>query len=321
MRRAGTGQDQAHRDRPVVGRIQGLLQGRADPAQQCVDHGLIIIAGACRYADIDLAPRPAQHIEVAMLDFGDGTIGHGHQGTALGTGLADMPALDIAREYDPRLVADDFTGMHMAQRPILIALAAQAVDRARGIGHVARLAVQAGMQQADGEPLRVSLRIAGGEVVADRAGRKALADDGDADLVEHLLFGVISRELMDIVRQAQVAGDAAGGVVIAGDQEYRDTGTLQAVHALYKVQPGVVILPIAVIEVAGEQHEVHGFVDGQVDEIIKRAPGRAADLGDRRAFVALQAQQGAVEVDVGGVEEFHEAGISTYSPSLIERPG
>ena len=64
---------------------------------------------------------------------------------------------------------------------------------------------------------------------------------------------------------------------------------------------GAPILPIAVIEVAGEQDEVDLLGLGELDQVGQRLPGGAADAVGRR--VRIQAAQRRVQVQVGRVEE------------------
>ena len=82
-----------------------------------------------------------------------------------------------------------------------------------------------------------------------------------------------------------------------------------------QVEPGVVVAPVAVVEVAGDEHEVDAAVERQIDHPLERPPRRAADPLDGRVLVLLQAPQRAVEVDIGGVEERDRHGGRVYSGS------
>jgi len=91
--------------------------------------------------------------------------------------------------------------------------------------------------------------------------------------------------------------------VVPGGDEDPDARPLQAGHLAGKKDPRVVILPVPVIEVAGEDDKGGVFLDGQSDEIFAGPPGGPADLFDRRVAVLLQAHQGAVQMHVSGVNE------------------
>ena len=49
------------------------------------------------------ADGPAQHVDVAFLDGGDGTVLDGHRRASLRAGLSCVTALEVAREHDPRV--------------------------------------------------------------------------------------------------------------------------------------------------------------------------------------------------------------------------
>ena len=89
--------------------------------------------------------------------------------------------------------------------------------------------------------------------------------------------GPIVGEELDVVRQRQAAGHLVGRVVVAGDDEDRDLVVAQPAEFLLQVEHGAEIAPIAIVEVAGDQHEIDAFLDGQVDQPREGPPGRPAD--------------------------------------------
>ncbi len=68
-----------------------------------------------------------------------------------------------------------------------------------------------------------------------------------------------------------------------------DTGALQPYHLSAKEQAGMKILPIAVIDVAGEQDKVHALREGGIDQPFERAAGRSPQPLDRRSVVTVEA--------------------------------
>src|SRR5262249_18789863 len=82
-----------------------------------------------------------------------------------------------------------------------------------------------------------------------------------------------------------------------------DARLTQPRHLRREEQSGVVVLPVAVVEVAGEQEEGGLLVAAEVDEVCERAPAGAADRGDGRPLVLLEAAHRAVEGYVGGLDE------------------
>src|SRR5271154_3096832 len=99
---------------------------------------------------------------------------HGHEHAALGTGLADVPALDVAREYDGRLLVQDLALMDVPQRPVVVSLGNQSVDRAGGIVAVTIATRRAGMQQTDVEAALLGDGIGFREVFGNCLGGEAL---------------------------------------------------------------------------------------------------------------------------------------------------
>ena len=69
-------------------------------------------------------------------------------------------------------------------------------------------------------------------------------------------------------------------------------------------KPGVIILPLPVIEITGKEHEGHLFLDGEGDEIFQRLPGGSAKDIHRGPFITGQTRQGAVQMDIGGNDKF-----------------
>ena len=167
-----------------------------------------------------------------------------------------------------------------------------------------RLAVEAGVQHADVEQLRVPLRIATREILGDRTSGESLAVNGDAELFDNHALCTARRKGCDILRQAQAPGDLAGGIVVAGGNQNRNGGSVQPLHLPDEIESGVVVAPVAVKKVAGKQHEIDLLGERQLDKILEGPSRGAADLLDGRALVTLQAAQWTVEVAVGGMDEF-----------------
>ena len=139
---------------------------------------------------------------------------------------------------------------------------------------------------------------------------------GDGHVVEVAGLGPVDVQRDHVVGQPEVAGHPVLGVVVAADQEDLDAGVAEVGHPLDEPEAGVVVLPVAVVDVAGDQDEGDLLVDRQPDQVLQRPPGRPADLRRRAPLVPVEPAQGAVEVDVGGVEELEHR---TGPPS--ERPG
>ncbi len=103
------------------------------------------------------------------------------------------------------------------------------------------------------------------------------------------------------------AGDHAGGVVVAADAEHADAGAGEARGFLREELAGAPVLPLAVEQVAGDQHERHLFAQREIDQVGVGGARGGADAVGGRVGVRLQPTQRAVDVQVGGVDE-SEAG-------------
>ena len=164
-------------------------------------------------------------------------------------------------------------------------------------------AVDAGMEQADVEAAAVDGRVVAGEVVLHLVGGEPLAVDRRRGFVVMAGLGPVDVHLLDVVGQAEVAGHLVPGVVIAADEVDPDAGVAEVGHPPGEPEARVVVLPVAVVDVAGDEDEGDLLRDRQADQVLERPTGRPADLLDGAPLIPVEPPQGAVEVDVGGVEE------------------
>lgn len=63
------------------------------------------------------------------------------------------------------------------------------------------------------------------------------------------------------------------------------------------------MVPVAIIEIAGDNHETDGFVDCSGDKIVQGLTGRQPHAIGGHAFVAGQPTERAIEVNVGRVQK------------------
>ena len=78
---------------------------------------------------------------------------------------------------------------------------------------------------------------------------------------------------MHVLRQGEFLGNHRCRVMISGDQVNRDLLGLQPDHLSPEEQAGAVVLPVAVIEVARNDHEIDRLVDSQIHEVLKGLAG------------------------------------------------
>ena len=129
---------QPHRRQPSIRR----LQRRTQPL-----FGTRIDLLQTRHrAQIHPTVEPARHIQRSRLDPLHALVLDLDQATALGSGLARVPPLEIAWKDDPGRLVDDLVPMHMPERPVVIAERAQTIARAGRIGVMIGTPVERGMQ-------------------------------------------------------------------------------------------------------------------------------------------------------------------------------
>src|SRR5262249_1317463 len=115
--------------------------------------------------------------------------------------------------------------------------------------------------------------------------------------------------------------DSAGRVMITACENDGDSKLIQAGHLSDEIKTCAGVAPIAVIEIARKKHECNMLGDGKIDELRERSSRCPPDSVDRGAFVRIEAEQRAVEMDVSRVDESHySAAQGSYVPKLHTCP-
>ena len=84
-----------------------------------------------------------------------------------------------------------------------------------------------------------------------------------------------------------------GCIVVAPHNEDLDACFPQMVHAGGEVKAGIVVPPIAVINVTGDEDKIYFFLNGKLNEIIKSLAGSIPNVFGSTC-IALQAPEWAV---------------------------
>ena len=108
-------------------------------------------------------------------------------------------------------------------------------------------------------------RIARYQIVGHGFLAKTLTVQSHIQLVELERLRLPRTEDTDVVRQCQRSGDLAFRIMIAVQNEDRDTGLIESPHLLGKEQSGLVITPTAVIEVTGDHEKIHLLLNRPFD--------------------------------------------------------
>ncbi len=175
------------------------------------------------------------------------------------------------------------------------------------------------MQQADIKTAFNGRGVFEGQILFDGRRREALPMDGHVHFSDLQGCRFFSRKQMHVIRKAQIFGNFAGGVVIAGHDVHGDSGIAQPAGLGHEIKARIVIPPIAVIKVPGNQNKCDLFVNRRLDQIVEGPAGSPAQLIDRGALVGLEPVKGAVKVDVGRVDEFKHNCLTRTS--RLERSG
>ncbi|MNU29789.1 hypothetical protein D3C71_182680 [compost metagenome] len=159
------------------------------------------------------------------------------------------------------------------------------------------------VQHADIEPSGLGPWIGERKIFIRRAFGEALSVQRDLQMLQPEGAGLAGRELANILRQRDGSGNHAFGVVIALEQKDRDAGTLQPRHLAVEEQADLVVLPVAVINVAGDDEEIDLALDRLIDKCRK---GLSACLDKKLGEIGIlesQPLERAAEMQVCGMDE------------------
>jgi hypothetical protein len=236
---------------------------------------------------------------------------HPHQGGALRPLLVDVAPLQIARKHHPgRMPVQLAPQMDMPQRPVIVAVRGELLDRAGGVAAVVGV-LGGGVQQPDIDLARHRRRVGERQVVGDRLVREALPMDHHRQPRHLEAMRPVRIEQGGTLGPGQLPGEHALCVMVAADGIDRNPRPREPPELPHQEVPGGIILPIAIEQIPGEQHERHLFPQREVHEVDHGLPRGAADaLGGGTGF---EAAQGRVEVEVGGVEEGEVHAVGVYA--------
>ncbi|OPZ07373.1 MAG: hypothetical protein BWZ10_02837 [candidate division BRC1 bacterium ADurb.BinA364] len=193
--------------------------------------------------------------------------------------------------------------MHMPQRPILVSFCGEAVGGARRVWLVPRASVGAGVQHADVDPAWDGRRIRGRKIALLRPHGVAAPVQRDVKRFEQKSFWLRIGKDAHVAGQQQIARDLAGRIMIAPGDEHGNAGVAKPLHLTDEKQARIVVAPISVVEVSRDHDEGNALVQRQVGQVFQRAPRGVAQPLGRRAIVAFQAKQRAIEMNVGGMNK------------------
>jgi hypothetical protein len=110
----------------------------------------------------------------------------------------------------------------------------------------------------------------------------------------------------DVVRQLEAAGHLAVGVVVPMQEKHGDTRLSKSTHLPHEEQARIEVSPVPVIEVSGDDHEVHLLVYREANKPAERIACGRAQAFHRSIGVGRQTLEGTVKVKVCGVNELDQ---------------
>ena len=171
---------------------------------------------------------------------------------------------------------------------------------------VARVAADVGVQQPDVESGPWQLAESQRQVLVYLAVRVADAvyHRPFRVLREHRLPSDLGSEAHAAARQLEPRFPAVQRVVVAVADEGADAGFIQAFQPVAEFQLRPQAAVGAVVHVACDQQRVCPLLDAQVDDVRVGVEGGAEQgVGNVLRRLAAHADKGAVQVEVGGVDE------------------
>ena len=286
----------AARQQPAVGPLR-------DGAFDGVPDMVLRLGDAVDPRQIHRDHRPADHVAGQGHDLGDLSVFHADQAGALGAGFPHVPPLQVAGEHDVGPFREHLGLVHVAERPVVVSLVDQIGQGARGIVLVAAQAAEPGVQDADVESAGNRRRVGRGEVVGDVALPEALPVQDRAQPLDLEGFGPCGAEDLHVVRETEAAGDPALRVVVAVEQVDGNARGAEAAHLAGEEQAGLVVAPVAVVQVAGDDEERGLFFDGVSDKPLECVARGGADTFGGASLLSGEPLQGAVQMDVSGMKE------------------
>lgn len=138
------------------------------------------------------------------------------------------------------------------------------------------------MEDTDVEAAGTSGRISRDKVLRDVALPEALAVESYRKMLQLKCLRFSGGEDIDVVGQNQAARDLTFGIMIAVEQEDGNACLGEPTHLPYKKQAGLIVAPVSIVEVAGNDHKANFVFDRLGHEVVEgRARCRANALGGR----------------------------------------
>ena len=158
--------------------------------------------------------------------------------------------------------------MNMAERPIVISFRDELFDGAGCVIFMTAHAAKARMEDANIKSARYGFGVGGNEIVANIALAEAETVQRNA-MLGNMRIALAGGKDLYAVGKTEAFCNLAFGIVVSMQHERRDTCLRQSAHLAREKEAGLVVAPVAVIEIAGDNNERDLLCDRLAHEVIK----------------------------------------------------
>lgn len=145
--------------------------------------------------------------------------------------------------------------------------------------------------------------IAGGEILGYRSLGEALSVNGHSQLFQERRLGLFVVEGKN-AGEGDFAGNQTRRIVISLDKKDWNVSPLQSSHLLGEEPAGSHRFPVAVVDIPGNQEKVDLLIDTKADQLPKSDASGVPKGFNGSIRERLEPEHGAVEMKVGGMDEF-----------------
>lgn len=108
---------------------------------------------------------------------------------------------------------------------------------------------------------------------------------------------------MDVARKFQRLRSPALGVVVPIEQEDGNLRSVQPAHLPNEEEPCAKVPPIPIVEIPGNDDEIHLLAERVLDEVLECLAWGGADSLRDIPLLSIQSPQRAIEMDIGSMQE------------------
>jgi len=218
-----------------------------------------------------------------------------------------MPTLKVSGIDNPGIARKDSPLVDVPERPVVISSRHQIFQLAGRVVVVVSVSRQRRVQNSDVDvPLEWGW-VGRSKVFCDWTWLEALAVDCDAhwQIVEADRLWLSVTQYPCVPRQIQGAGNLVVGVVITLLDDDANSLFFEPCKLITEKHRDLHIRAIVVIEITRKYNERDLLLDAQIDHALEGVAGRSTHSRDLRDILQGERLKGAVQMNIGCVNEFH----------------